>query len=125
MWAAGEAILAKHPAGGVSIWIGRRSCIFGCGLVWSAFIGSPHLQALAHDTCAQLSRILGSPAAIYLPSDYAVSGATELVYEGDGLAELQAWLREHHGPPVPSLGALGRHSYFVIRPSSFVLPSTP
>ncbi|HEX5505590.1 MAG TPA: hypothetical protein VFW96_23435 [Thermomicrobiales bacterium] len=107
VWAAGEAILAKHPAGGVFVWIGHRSCIFGCGLVWSAFIESPHLQALVHDTCAALAPILGSPASIYLPSDYAVSSATNLVYEGGGLAEVAAWLREHHGPPVPSLGALG------------------
>lgn len=107
-WEAKRLVELDGP-GGMCLDLAPAVCTVSCVTRWAIFLTWPHVQTAVRRMCYAFAHLLDSPFAIYVPdSTYAIAipATIELPIEGYSLEEISAWLREHYGPPAPSLATI-------------------
>jgi len=107
-WSRGELLVLEGPAG-LSLDVQRAAVIVGHPARWGLFLRDAAIHEPLRRACRAVGAILGSTRAIYLPdSAYQESAALEVVWDGGGVAAVEAWLRQRVGPPAPTLASIVR-----------------
>jgi hypothetical protein len=108
-WSQGiECELERSP---VHLYLSRSACTVWTMTRWRAFLSNDRTRDSLRRVCYELSILMAPtrriPRAIYLP-DSAVPGsnALELVEQGRLFEEALSWLREHCGPPPPTIASV-------------------
>jgi len=108
-WATNNPVALNGPALLV-VDMGRHACDVGTPWRWWTLTDEA-IYAAVQAVVRELARLLGSPAAIYVPdSAFAPSGARELVLEGATLGQIEEWLRERYGAPATDPASIIRRT---------------
>jgi hypothetical protein len=100
VWDEGRMILLRHPTGHLDLVIGRQACLSIPGVPWSVFLESLQLRIKLQALYDALAGILSSKVVVFLPNQFQISKALDLVYEGQSIDDILLWLKVSHGKPV-------------------------
>jgi hypothetical protein len=81
---------------------------------WDRFVKDEEHQRLLRGACLEVSQVLGSSRAVYMPEL-----TPHPFFEGKGLPDIEADLRSNFAEPPPSIGEVGErfeaHCYWIDR----------
>ncbi|HEY8599912.1 MAG TPA: hypothetical protein VIL85_15855 [Thermomicrobiales bacterium] len=105
VWAKADGVEIEGPAR-LNLFVTRHCITLLGGTRWYAFLAEQDIQHPLRTVFASLGSLLGSPFVIYVPdSAYCPSIAFDVTGE-DTIDEVSAYVRQHCGPPAPSLAEL-------------------
>ena len=105
-WAKSDGIQIVGPDN-IDLLIFRQCCTFDGGPRWFIFLEEQDVQRTLRQVAYELSRIVGSPHAIYLPdSTFHASVGREIAWEGGDLDAAIVYLQKECGPPASSITAI-------------------
>jgi hypothetical protein len=85
----------------------KRACEVTSPARWWSFLFEADVRAGLLEGIQGLAKVLRSSTIVYLPdSAYPPSLASDLVYEGRGVADVVTWLETNVGAPAPSIDGI-------------------